>query len=57
MEILTSQELLKQQLEEITTQQAARTKAIEPAKQIGVSYNANLQRLVASINLDFIRQS
>lgn len=52
MQIFTSEDILKSQLEQISAEQAAKAKPIEPAKAVGVSYNAELQRLVASIKKD-----
>ena len=52
MKILTSEELLQQQLSEISEQQASKTKPIEIPKSIGISYNAELQRMVNLIRVD-----
>lgn len=46
---MTSEELLQQQLAEISEQQAAKTKPVELPKDIGIRYNAELQRMVKSI--------
>lgn len=52
MEILTSKDLLKQQLAEITEQQAEKSKPIELPKSVGISYNAELQRMINLIRVD-----
>lgn len=52
MEILTSEQLLKQQLNEIQVKQASKAKGIQPDKQGGISYNAQLQKLVSMIKKD-----
>lgn len=52
MVALTTEELLKNQLAEITEQQAAKTKPIELPKSIGIQYNAELQRMVKMIAKD-----
>lgn len=49
---MTSEELLNQQLAEISEQQAAKSKPIELPKAIGISYNAELQRMVRRIKKD-----
>jgi len=49
---MTSEELLQQQLAEISEQQAAKSKPIELPKAIGISYNAELQRMVRRIKKD-----
>lgn len=46
---MTSEELLQQQLAEISETQAAKTKPVELPKEIGIRYNAELQRIVKSI--------
>ena len=46
---MDSKELLQQQLAEISEQQAAKTKPVELPKDIGIRYNAELQRMVKSI--------
>lgn len=46
---MTSEELLQQQLAEISEKQAAKTKPIELPKEVGVRYNAELQRMVNAI--------
>lgn len=52
MEILTSKDLLKQQLAEITEQQAEKSKPIELPKSVGIAYNAELQRMINLIRVD-----
>lgn len=46
---MTSEELLQQQLAEIKEQQASKIKPIELPKDIGIRYNAELQRMVRDI--------
>ena len=53
MQILTSADLLKQQLEEIGTQP---TKGVEPAVGLGISYNAKLQNIVREVKKDIDTQ-
>ncbi|AUR92489.1 head morphogenesis domain protein [Vibrio phage 1.173.O._10N.261.55.A11] len=52
MVAITSEELLQQQLVDISEQQAAKSKPIELPKAIGISYNAELQRMVRRIKKD-----
>lgn len=52
MVAITSEELLQQQLSDISEQQAAKSKPIELPKAIGISYNAELQRMVRRIKKD-----
>lgn len=52
MVAITSEELLQQQLADISEQQAAKSKPIELPKAIGISYNAELQRMVRRIKKD-----
>jgi len=52
MAILSSKDLLQQQLAEISELQAAKTKPVELPKDIGVQYNASLQKLVRAMNKD-----
>ncbi|AUR97635.1 head morphogenesis domain protein [Vibrio phage 1.243.O._10N.261.54.B5] len=52
MVAITSEELLHQQLADISEQQAAKSKPIELPKAIGISYNAELQRMVRRIKKD-----
>ncbi|AUR87935.1 head morphogenesis domain protein [Vibrio phage 1.106.O._10N.286.51.F7] len=52
MVAITSEELLQQQLAYISEQQAAKSKPIELPKAIGISYNAELQRMVRRIKKD-----
>ena len=46
---MTSEELLKQQMGEISEQQASKTKPVEIPKSVGIQYNADLQRMVKEI--------
>lgn len=48
----TSQELLQQQLNDITEQQAAKTKPVELPKAIGIGFNAELQRTINQVRAD-----
>jgi SPP1 gp7 family putative phage head morphogenesis protein len=50
MQILTGKDLLDQQLAQVES--SAPAKPIEPAKQIGISYNAELQRMIKAIRKD-----
>ncbi|CAL9955783.1 head morphogenesis [Vibrio phage K165] len=52
MVAITSEELLQQQLADISEQQAVKSKPIELPKAIGISYNAELQRMVRRIKKD-----
>ncbi|CAH9013195.1 head morphogenesis domain protein [Vibrio phage 455E52-1] len=52
MVAITSEELLQQQLADISEQQTAKSKPIELPKAIGISYNAELQRMVRRIKKD-----
>ena len=52
MVAITSEELLQRQLADISEQQAAKSKPIELPKAIGISYNAELQRMVRRIKKD-----
>ncbi|AUR90667.1 head morphogenesis domain protein [Vibrio phage 1.149.O._10N.286.55.A12] len=52
MVAITSEELLQKQLADISEQQAAKSKPIELPKAIGISYNAELQRMVRRIKKD-----
>ena len=51
MQILTSSDLLKQQLEQAMTPKK-KAKGVEPSKSLGISYNAELQKLVRAIKKD-----
>ena len=51
MDILNKKELLEKQLAEITGQQS-KPKAIEHPKQIGISYNPELQRMILAVKKD-----
>jgi len=53
---MDSKELLKQQLSEISEKQAENTKPVELPREIGVRYNAELQRMVKLIKQE-INQS
>ncbi len=52
MEILTSEDLLKRQLKELSAETSAKSKGIESAKSDGISYNAELQRMIRAIKKD-----
>ncbi len=52
MQILTSEDLLKQQLSEISEKKIKSTKPVEIAKGVGVKYNAELQEMVNMIRAD-----
>lgn len=52
---MDSKELLQQQLAEISEQQAAKTKPVELPKDIVIRYNAELQRMVNSIQQEINR--
>lgn len=52
MQILTSEDLLRQQLDQVTTRSRRKPPPVTQAKQIGVSYNSKLQQIVNEIKKD-----
>lgn len=54
MEILTSEGLLKEQLSKVGTRK--KTKAVDLPKQIGISYNVELKRIINQVRVDIERQ-
>mgnify|MGYP000312512985 CR=1 FL=1 len=52
MAALTTEELLKQQLSDISEQQAKQTKPIELSKAAGIRYNAELKKMVNKVRAD-----
>lgn len=49
---MDSKELLQQQLEELDKKSRAKLKPVNPAESVGISYNAELQRMVNQIKKD-----